>query len=225
MKHKIIIIFLAMVIGLLLVETVSLNNSIEAKEENIEIIENEVDDLYEELKNTNQQVREYKNKIDELEQENAELISYKYYENIPLGNSTQRLIQDLCKESEIEYELVLGLLQLESQFNPDLLSNTNDAGIAQINLRYIEWYAELAELENYNPYDIEHSIKMCIAGLDFYKNDLIKQGLEGEELTIMLLGVYNRGNGGMNKYLRENGTIHTVYSNKVLEHRDNFLNI
>lgn len=214
-----------MVIGLLLVETVSLNNSIEAKEENIEIIENEVDDLYEELKNTNQQVREYKNKIDELEQENAELISYKYYENIPLGNSTQRLIQDLCKESEIEYELVLGLLQLESQFNPDLLSNTNDAGIAQINLRYIEWYAELAELENYNPYDIEHSIKMCIAGLDFYKNDLIKQGLEGEELTIMLLGVYNRGNGGMNKYLRENGTIHTVYSNKVLEHRDNFLNI
>ena len=35
MKHKIIIIFLAMVIGLLLVETVSLNNSIEAKEENI----------------------------------------------------------------------------------------------------------------------------------------------------------------------------------------------
>ena len=34
MKHK-IIIFLAMVIGLLLVETINLNNSIEAKEENI----------------------------------------------------------------------------------------------------------------------------------------------------------------------------------------------
>lgn len=219
MKHKIIITLLAITIGLLMVETVSLNNSIEAKEENIKIIKNENDDLYEELKNTNQQVREYKNKIDKLEQENSELSSYTYYD-LPITKEQQKFIVDLCKEVDLSFELVISIMKIESNFQTDLVSETSDFGIMQLNSKNHKFFAKLSGLETYNVYDFYDNVTMGVNYLVYLRDNLIKQGITNQEdLTIYLLNSYNMGEMGFKKYIKRTGMITRVYDQKIIEYK------
>lgn len=194
----------------------NLNQAINAKVENIKIIENEVDDLYEQLTKSNRELQQYKIKLEEMQSEKE---NYTFYD-IPLSKEIQIYTQNLCKKYNIDYLLVISILKLESNFQADLISETSDLGIAQINSTYIGWYVELAglDLENYDPFDIKDSIAMCIAGLDYYRNYWLKKGITDEEtLIIYTLNTYNMGYNYKN-YIIENGTIHRDYDLIIARH-------
>lgn len=208
----------------------NLNQTINTKEEKIKIIENEVNDLYEELTNNSQELQQYKNELqkykNKLEKIQSEEENYVFYD-IPLSKEIQIYTQNLCKEYGIDYLLVISVLKLESNFQADLISETSDLGIAQINSTYISWYAELAELdlENYNPFDIKDSIAMCIAGLDYYRDYWLKRGIINEEtLIIYTLNTYNMGYNYKN-YIIENGTIHRDYNLVIAKHYNEIKNL
>lgn len=219
MKHRIIITFLAITIGLLMMETYNLNNSIEAKEEKIKIIKNENDSLYEELKNTNRQVREYKNKIDKLEQENMELSKYRFYD-IPLTYKQQKFIFDLAEEKNLSFELIISIIKNESDFQTDLVSKTSDYGIMQLKYSNHDFFAKLSGLETYDVFDFYDNVTMGVSYLVYIRNNLIKQGITDQEnLTICLLNSYNMGEMGFKEYIKRTGMITRVYDQKILEYK------
>ena len=202
-----------------MVETVNLNNSIEAKDKNIKIIKNENEDLYEELKNTNQQVREYKNKIDELEQENAELSKYRFYD-IPLTYEQQKFVADISEEFGLSFELIISMMKIESNYQTDLISETNDFGIMQLNSKNHEFFAKLSGLETYDVMDFYDNVTMAINYLAYLRDNLIKQGITNQEdLIIYLLNSYNMGEMGFKKYIKRTGLLTRVYDQRILEYK------
>lgn len=207
MKNKAIIILTSALIVLIGINY-NLNQIINAKENNIKINEDEIDDLYKELTKSNIKLQQYKNKLEKIKHEKE---NYTFYD-IPLSKEVQAYTQDLCKEYNIDYLTVIALLKLESNFQPDLISETSDLGIAQINSTYIEWYSQLAGLKIYDPFNEKDSIAMCIAGLSYYRDYWLKQGVIDEEiLMIYTLNTYNMGYGYKN-YINDNGTIHRNYN-------------
>ena len=199
----------------------NLNQTINAKVENIKIIENEIDDLYEQLQESNMELQQYKNKLEEIQSEEENYIFY----DIQLSKEIQIYTQDLCKEYGIDYLLVISVLKLESNFQADLISETSDLGIAQINSAYIDWYAQLAGLETYDPFDLKDSISMCVAGLDYYRNYWLKNGITDEEMLIIYtLNTYNMGYNYKN-YIIENGTIHRNYNLIIEKHYEDIKNL
>ncbi len=51
----------------------------------------------------------------------------------PLSNHLYDYLARLCKESNLPIENMLALIKIESDFEPDLISKTNDWGLCQIN--------------------------------------------------------------------------------------------
>lgn len=143
--------------------------------------------------------------------------------DIPLNDKIQNYIYKICEKYEIEYELVLAVINHESNFNTDLISynkdkNGNilsyDQGLFQINNIYEDWYAELAGLEDFNTLDIYDNIRMGIAGLTYYLNRW-----DGKE--IQALNEYNMGIAGYKKYRIKTKKISRSYDRKILKIKEN----
>lgn len=223
MKHKLTITFLAIVIGLLLVGTVSLNNSIELKEENIKIIENENGDLYEELAESNSKLAKYESITNTIN--NIDLLSehdYEYtYHYVDLTVPQQRFIQDLCFQYDFSYELILGIIYAESRFKLDAVSyNNTSLGIMQVNKNYSDSFANIIGLEEYDLFDFEDNIILAFANLIYSREYWMNQGYANEvDLTMLILASYNRGIGGTIKYIKNNGTSETNYAYNVLSYK------
>ena len=223
MKHKIIITFLAMAIGLLMIETYNLNNSIETKEENIKIIENENGDLYEELAESNSKLAKYESIINTID--NIDLLSehdYEYtYHYVNLTMPQQRFIQDLCFQYDFSYELILGIIYVESRFKRDAVSyNNTSLGIMQVNKNYSDSFANMIGLEEYDLFDFEDNVILGFANLIYSRDYWINQGYtSNEDLTMLILASYNRGIGGTIKYIKNNGTSETNYAYNVLSYK------
>lgn len=216
---NITIITLTVVVLLLGTQAKELSDSIQLKDDKIKIIKNENDDLYEKLENTNQKVREYKNKIDKLEQENIELSSYTYYD-IPITKEQQEFVIDLCKEVDLNFELIISMMKIESNFQTDLISETSDYGIMQLNYKNHEFFAELSGLETYNVYDFYDNVTMGINYLVYLRDNLIKQGITNQEdLTIYLLNSYNMGEMGFKNYIKRTRVLTRVYDQKIIEYK------
>lgn len=65
--------------------------------------------------------------------DNLPEVSDIYYFDIPLSNSLQRFIYEVCADNEVPVTLVLALIEHESRFNPEAVSSTGDYGLMQIN--------------------------------------------------------------------------------------------
>lgn len=145
--------------------------------------------------------------------------------DIPIDIDIQKYIYEICNELDIEYELVLGLFQLESRFDNDLvcqnLNGTKDVGIGQLNNKYSEWYGELAGIQNFDINNIRHNIKASLYGLDFYIEYWNDKDIESDNVIVYGLNSYNMGIGGYNKYLKT-GKTHRAYDKVILENRDRF---
>lgn len=145
--------------------------------------------------------------------------------NIPLSPELQIYTYDLCSEYGLNYELVLSVMKLESNFNINAVSKnkkSTDLGLMQINNLYADFYADLAGLKKYdvfNPYD---NIKMGIAGLAHYKRYWQNKGLEGEKLTKAMLLSYNRGINGAKKYIKKYGYDH-AYTRIIFKNAENIV--
>jgi len=214
-RKSIIIVILVGSIVLLWKMNFDFNNTIATQNIKIGNIEIENEGLYEQLAESNSKLAKLKQETKEKEILQSE---YSFYD-IPLSHEIQIYIQNLCKKHNIDYKIVISLLQLESNFQTDLISETSDLGISQINTRYIYWYADIAGLENYDPFDIYDSVAMCVAGLAYYRDYWISKGITGEEtLMIYTLNTYNMGYNYKN-YIEKTGTIHRNYSNLILGYK------
>jgi len=150
--------------------------------------------------------------------------------NVP--EEVQKYLYDKCLEYDIEYELALAVIKLETEwtFDPKFkTNNTNsqgintsiDEGLFQINSNLTDWYAELAGIEdNYNVFDPYDNILMGLSGLDFWRRYAIEKEslIDKDEITVYMLECYTHGYYGY----KEHEKFQTAYSKVVLQHYKDF---
>lgn len=126
------------------------------------------------------------------------------YYDCPLSEELQDYIRRLCQENKLPMSLVIAMIDVESDFRPDLISQTNDYGLMQINKCNHEWLA--------NDYGITDF-------LDPYQNvfcgiTIISEHYHRYEDLDKALMAYNLGATGA-KRLQNKGIYTTEYTRKV----------
>lgn len=172
------------------------------------------------LINENKLVYNYNNKIIKYRNENdIEEVHPPTYD-IPLSEDLQLYIWELCEEYGINYELVLSLIKVESNFNSNVISyNGSSVGLMQIN-QYdtLYWLSRQVGLKNPDPYNPYHSVKMGIWYLNYLKQYWLDKGLNEEEARKAMLISYNRGIYNANIYIKKNG-FNSDYISKINEYK------
>jgi hypothetical protein len=145
--------------------------------------------------------------------------------DIPLFPTLQKYTYEVCKEYDIDYKTIIGVMATESNFNINNVSVNKDSngnivsrdeGLMQINSLYVYWYAELAGLEKYNTLNPYDSIKMGVAGLVFYRDYWINESINKSDLTTYMLNSYNMGIQGYRDFLTKNSNINRNYDRAVI---------
>jgi hypothetical protein len=147
--------------------------------------------------------------------------------NIKLPIDLQEFLWQKCKESNWDYEMILGLLYLESEgFDVKLVSlNTNgskDLGLAQINnnKKNMLWYAQLSGFnEKFNPFNPKHAICACIEGLNFYR-EYWRTKVSEENLVYYVLNSYRMGEVSFGKYIKQKHKIRTDYDKNIFNYKN-----
>lgn len=124
-----------------------------------------------------------------------------------LDHDLQVTMQACCEEYGVPYALALAVADVESRFDPDATSSTNDYGLMQINKVNHGWLLE----QGIDPMTPAGNIE---AGVLFLSDYLTAYG--DPEMAIM---AYNCGPGGAQK-LWAAGTYHTEHSQKVMARFD-----
>lgn len=136
-----------------------------------------------------------------------------YLDSIPLSRELQRHTYELCRELEVEYPLVLGVMYVESRFQTDALREGESAdmvGVMQINSRYLP-----SHYKNYgvdNAYEPEDNITI---GVNMLAQSIRRNGV------VYGLMEYNMGIVNMRR-CREEGVASTGYTEQVLAKRDEY---
>ena len=142
---------------------------------------------------------------DNKETEKAEEQSFKKYD-IPLSENLQKYTYLTCKKSGIDYEMVLAMMDVESNYNEKAISNTGDYGLMQINIKS----QNMTEKEALDP---ETNIGK---GVEIISNLMSKY----EEPHVALMA-YNCGENGAKK-LWDRGIYSTDYSIKIMNKTKEF---
>jgi len=123
---------------------------------------------------------------------------------VPLEADAQYGIYLLCLDAGVPFEVEMGLIESESDFNPALVSDTDDHGLAQINRCNFEWLREeLGPIDFYDPVqNVQASLR--ILGPLWAKYDPHRA-----------LMAYNLGEGGARRKWAD-GQDTSKYSRKVL---------
>jgi len=120
-----------------------------------------------------------------------------------LAYDLQVVMQDAAEKYGVPYALLLAIADVESRFDPDAVSSTNDHGLMQINQCNHEWLRE----EGIDPLTYEGNIEASAR--------IISQHLENYGDTEKALMAYNCGATGARR-LWDAGTFQTDYSRKVM---------
>ena len=137
--------------------------------------------------------------------------------NIPLDKDIQKYLYDKCKEYNVPYDLALGVIKVESNFNPSLIhKNSNgsrDYGLFQINTINHKWLSEELGITDFlNPYqNIDAGVYML--------SQLLKK-YDDEHIVLMS---YNMGEQAA-KNLVNRGIYSSRYSRKVIETKEELKN-
>lgn len=127
------------------------------------------------------------------------------YYDIPLDEKLQDYIRKECQEADIDMELVLAVIQVESNFDSNVVSDTNDYGLMQINkVNHESLQKKLSIYDFLDPYDSARAGIYMLNKLDWCEND------------IQRLMCYNMGVSGA-KRAWSKGIQETEYTKKVLE--------
>lgn len=130
---------------------------------------------------------------------------------LPIDEELQEYIFTLSHAYNVDYALVMGLIQTESDFRPTVVSQTNDFGLMQINKINHEWLKDKLLITDFlDPY------QNTKAGVYILRNLFEKY----EEPNLVLMA-YNLGEHGASK-LWDKGIYHSDYSIKVMENATNF---
>ena len=120
-----------------------------------------------------------------------------------LSHDLQVHMQDMCEKYGVPYALALAMADVESRFDPDAASRTNDYGLMQINKGNHDWLRGLGM----DPMTYEGNIEAGVY--------MIGQHLEAYGDTEKALMAYNNGPSGARR-LWEAGTYQTDYTRKVM---------
>lgn len=125
--------------------------------------------------------------------------------DVPMGEEEQEFVFYLSQGYNIDFTLVMALIQHESSFQVDVISSTNDYGLMQINKINHQFLTDTIGVTDF---------------LDPYQN--IRAGMftlrklfERYEDTAMVLMAYNMGEKGA-KGLWEKGIYNTMYTDSIL---------
>lgn len=126
--------------------------------------------------------------------------------DIPLSNSLQRYIYEICADEGVPVTLALAMIEHESGFNPEVISSTDDYGLMQINAINHEWLEEKYRVADFlNPY------QNAFCGITIIGSYIEKYGDYGKALM-----AYNMGDYGAQKAW-ENGVTNSSYSTTILD--------
>lgn len=120
-----------------------------------------------------------------------------------LAYDLQELMQDQCERYGVPYALALAIAEVETHFDPDAVSPTNDYGLMQINQCNHEWLQGLGMDPLTHAGNIEAGVYIIGGYLDRYGD------------TERALMAYNCGPGGAQK-LWDAGVYQTNYTRKVM---------
>lgn len=139
--------------------------------------------------------------------ETAEVFLY----DIPLSDSLQRYIYEICADEGVPVTLALAMIEHESGFNPEAVSSTDDYGLMQINSANHNWLEE-----KYRTADMLNPYQNVFCGLSIIGGYIEKYEDYGKALM-----AYNMGNYGAQKAW-ENGVTSTKYSESILALMDKY---
>lgn len=123
----------------------------------------------------------------------------------------QEFLFCLCNGYNIDFCLVMAMIQVESMFDADAVSATNDYGLMQINQNNHDWLTKTLGVEDY---------------LDPYQNMragcyVLRKLFERYQNVELVLMCYNMGENGASR-LWKNGIYSTVYTEQVLDYQKQF---
>lgn len=125
--------------------------------------------------------------------------------DIPLSDSLQRYIYEICADEGVPVTLALAVIEHESGFNPEAVSSTDDYGLMQINAVNHGWLEE-----KYRTADFLNPYQNVFCGITIIGGYIEKYGDYGKALM-----AYNMGDYGAQKAW-ENGVTSTDYSTVIL---------
>lgn len=134
------------------------------------------------------------------------------YYDIPLADELQEYTFILCAENNLDYEMVLAVMERESDYREKVISKTNDYGLMQINRINHEWLQEELGINDF--LGAEQNIRAGIhilAGLSEKYDDPHK-----------VLMAYKFGETGAKKRWVQGTTI-CQYSRAIMARRAEFL--
>lgn len=135
-----------------------------------------------------------------------------FYFDVPLSHSLQRFIYEMCADENVPVTLIYAMIEHESQFDPEIISKTDDYGLMQINAVNHTWLNEEYRCADMlDPYqNVFCGVKIIGAYVNRYDGDLTKA-----------LMAYNMGDYGARKAW-ENGVDKISYSTTILGLMENY---
>lgn len=127
------------------------------------------------------------------------------YFDVPLSHSLQRYIYEVCADENVPVSLVIAMIDQESKFDPEAVSDTGDYGLMQINTINHEWLAE-----EYRAADMLDPYQNVFCGIKVISSYIQTYNDYGAALM-----AYNMGDYGARKAW-ESGIESTSYSESVL---------
>lgn len=132
--------------------------------------------------------------------------------DIPLSEELQAFTFNLCEEYGVDYEMVLAIMDKESDYTASAISKSSDYGIMQINKINHKWLTE--ELEVTDFLDPEQNIRCGI----YMLADLMKKYDDPHRVLM----AYNMGERGAREYVAK-GHTSSAYSRYIMQLRDKLL--
>lgn len=165
--------------------------------------------------------------IKPIEKPEPKVIEKVYYD-IPLSRGLQDYTRGLCEAHGIEFEMILAIMNQESDYKHKTKSKNNgelgsSIGIMQVNENNIDWCRQLTGLgKKFNINNIYHNI---FSGILIYKSCRHdwEWGYTGWELDIRSLNSYNMGTRKYVRYIRRTGTINWKYGREVMQYKKEVL--
>lgn len=135
-----------------------------------------------------------------------------FYFDVPLSHSLQRFIYEVCADENVPVTLIYAIIEHESQFDPEIISKTDDYGLMQINAVNHTWLNEKYRCADMlDPYqNVFCGVKIIGSYVNRYDGDLTKA-----------LMAYNMGDYGARKAW-ENGVDKISYSTTILGLMENY---
>lgn len=130
------------------------------------------------------------------------------YYDVPLDMEFQDYIREECINAGLDMELVLAIMKVESDFNSEVISSTDDFGLMQVNkINFEEVERELGLTYMLDPHQGAKAGIYLLSKL---------QWCESEHQMLM---AYNMGVTGAQRLWKE-GIYETNYSKKVLKAKE-----